>query len=87
MRRFRRSPVDLSRLPLMVARGLSDSAIARVFGCSREHVWDLRHRLGLASRHGLRRRTEIRARHAELDRLWSNLTLDEKVRLLLSAQS
>ena len=46
---YRHLHLDLSRLPL-VARGLSDRAIGRVLGCSRETVFNYRRRLGIASR-------------------------------------
>jgi len=82
----RGTKVDLGRLPLMIARGLSDRAIARVFGVSRDHVFDLRHRLGLPGRPCPNRRAEFRARHAELDRLWAGLALEEKVALLLRVE-
>jgi hypothetical protein len=86
---YRRVHLDLSRLAPMVARGLSDRAIGRVLGCSRETVLNYRRRLGIASpwrarRHEpVMRRAAIRARHAELDRLWARLSLDEKTGLLL----
>jgi hypothetical protein len=82
---YRRLHLDLTRLVPLVTRGLSDRAIGRVLGCSRETVFNYRQRLGIASswrarRHG---RAAIRARHAELDRLWGRLSLEEKVGLLL----
>jgi len=89
---YRHLHLDLSRLPLMVARGLSDRAIGRVLGCSRETVFNYRRRLGIASpwrarRHGaVMRRAANRARHAELDRLWVRLSVDEKADLLLSVR-
>ena len=89
---YRHLHLDLTRLPLMVARGLSDRAIGRVLGCSRETVFNYRRRLGIASpwrarRHGaVMRRAANRARHAELDRLWVRLSVDEKADLLLSVR-
>ena len=89
---YRHLHLDLSRLALMVARGLSDRAIGRVLGCSRETVFNYRRRLGIASpwrarRHGaVMRRAANRARHAELDRLWVRLSVDEKADLLLSVR-
>ena len=86
---YRRVHLDLIRLAPMVARGLSDRAIGRVLGCSRETVLNYRRRLGIASpwrarRHEpVMRRAAIRARHAELDRLWARLSLEEKTGLLL----
>jgi hypothetical protein len=86
---YRHLHLDLSRLPPIVARGLSDRAIGRVLGCCRETVFNYRHRVGIASpwrarrRDGVMRRAAIRARHAELDRLWARMSLDEKVGLLL----
>ena len=89
---YRHLHLDLSRLPPLVARGLSDRAIGRVLGCSRETVFNYRRRLGIASpwrarRHGaVMRRAAIRARHTELDRLWVRLSVDEKADLLLSVR-
>ena len=89
---YRHLHLDLSRLPPLVARGLSDRAIGRVLGCSRETVFNYRRRLGIASpwrarRHGaVMRRAANRARHAELDRLWVRLSVDEKADLLLSVR-
>jgi hypothetical protein len=89
---YRHLHLDLTRLPPLVARGLSDRAIGRVLGCSRDTIFDYRQSLGLASpwrarRHGaVMRRAAIRARHAELDRLWARLSVDEKADLLLSVR-
>ena len=89
---YRRVHLDLSRLPPLVARGLSDRAIGRVLGCSRDTIFDYRQSLGLASpwrarrRGAIMRRAAIRARHAELDRLWARLSVDEKADLLLSVR-
>jgi hypothetical protein len=80
--------LDLARLPVLVGRGLSDRAIGRVLGCSRWTVRKYRRHLGIRTTWGLKpdeatRRAAIRARHAELDRLWSRLSVDEKVGLLV----
>jgi len=89
---YRHLHLDLTRLPPMVGRGLSDRAIGRVLGCSRDTIFDYRQSLGLASpwrvrrRDGVMRRAAIRARHAELDRLWVRLSVDEKADLLLSVR-
>ena len=89
---YRHLHLDLSRLPPLVGRGLSDRAIGRVLGCSRDTIFDYRQSLGLAShwrvrrRDGVMRRAAIRARHAELDRLWARLSVDEKADLLLSVR-
>jgi hypothetical protein len=87
---YRRVHLDLSRLAPMVARGLSDRAIGRVLGCSRETVLNYRRRLGITSPWRARRRAAVRrrieARHAELDRLWARLSVDEKADLLLSVR-
>ena len=86
---YRHLHLDLSRLPPLVARGLSDRTIGRVLGCSRDTIFDYRQRLGIASPWRVRRRdavthrAAIRTRHAELDRLWARLSLDEKVYRLL----
>ena len=86
---YRHLHLDLSRLPLMVGRGLSDRAIGRVLGCSRDTIFDYRHRVGIASpwrirrRGAIMRRAGIRARHAELDRLWAKFSLEQKTALLL----
>jgi hypothetical protein len=89
---YRHLHLDLTRLPPLVARGLSDRAIGRVLGCSRDTIFDYRQLLGLASpwrarrRGAIMRRAAIRARHAELDRLWVRLSVDEKADLLLSVR-
>jgi hypothetical protein len=89
---YRHLHLDLSRLPPLVGRGLSDRAIGRVLGCSRDTIFDYRQSLGLASpwrvrrRDGVMRRAAIRARHAELDRLWARMSLDEKVARLLQTR-
>lgn len=82
---YRRLNLDLIRLSLLVTRGLSDRAIGRVLGCHRETVLNYRHRLNIPtcwpirrSQHGMHRR-----RHAELDRLWGRLSIDQKTALLL----
>jgi hypothetical protein len=79
--------VELSRLPILKARGLSDRAIGRALGCSRETVFHYRKVLGIRCMKwipGARRlrRIEDRACNAELDRLWARLSLDEKIALL-----
>jgi len=89
---YRHLHLDLSRLPPLVARGLSDRAIGRVLGCSRDTIFDYRQLLGIASpwrarrRGAIMRRAAIRARHAELDRLWARMSLDEKVARLLQTR-
>lgn len=80
---YRRLNLDLARLPLMVARGLSDRAMGRVLGCSRETIFNYRRRLGIASPWRGSRRTAVVAQHAALDRLWARLSLAEKAALLL----
>jgi hypothetical protein len=85
---YRHLHLDLASLPLMVGRGLSDRAIGRLLGCSRWTVLNRRRRLGIVSPwalmpDGATRRAAVRARHAELDRLWARLSLDEKVGRLL----
>lgn len=80
--------VDLSRLPVLKARGLSDQAIARIFHCSSRTVLNYRRRLGIGcTKWQIGRAEERRAREAELDRLWARLSLDEKLKLLLRAGS
>jgi len=86
----RRLNLDLPRLAQMVGRGFSDGAIGRVLGCSRETVLNYRRRLGIASPWGLTpnaatRRAAVRARHAQLDRLWARLSVAEKRERLLMA--
>jgi hypothetical protein len=85
---YRKLHLDFETLGRMHARALSDLAIGRVLGCSRQTIFNYRRRLGLASRWprregGRRRSLNLRARHAELDRLWARLSLAEKVALLL----
>jgi len=85
---YRRLSLDLPRLPLLVGRGLSDRAIGRILGCSRETILNYRWRLGITSPWGLTpnaatRRATVRARHAQLDRLWARLSVAEKTARLL----
>lgn len=79
---YRKLHLDFEALGRMHARALSDAAIARVLGCSRQTVLNYRRRLGLAS-HWPRRRTNLRLRHAPLDRLWARLSVEQKTALLL----
>jgi len=71
---------------MLKAQGLSDRAIGRLLGCSRETVFAYRKALGIQPSKWRTdagfRRMENAARNAELDRLWLRLTLDEKIGLL-----
>lgn len=82
---YRHLELDLSKLALMHARGLSDKAIGRVLRCSRGSIYNYRHSLGLGSKWGsqARRRAEVRIELAKLDALWARLPLEAKRRLLL----
>jgi hypothetical protein len=77
--------IDLGALPILKGRGLSDLAIAHMWHCSRRTIFNYRQRLGISpTKWRVSRRTERRAREAEIDRLWARLDLDEKIGLLLS---
>lgn len=82
---YRRLSLDFSRLAQMSARGLSDLAIARVLGCSRQTIFNYRRRLSLPASQRNARRRQFRARHAELNRLWARLSLAEKRATLIHA--
>jgi len=82
---YRRLNLDLPRLAQMSARGLSDAAIGRVLSCSRQTVFNYRHRVGLPASPRSTQRRRFRARHAQLDRLWARLSVAEKRARLLMA--
>jgi hypothetical protein len=50
-------------------------------------VFNYRHRLGLTTTWRAKHRASRRTRHAELDRLWARLSLEEKRSLLLQQQA
>jgi hypothetical protein len=77
---YRKLSIDNGRLVRLAGRGLSDQAIARLFGCCRATVLNHRAALGVSSTYG--RHIARRAQEAELDRLWGRLSLDEKITLL-----
>ena len=82
---YRRLSLDFSRLAEMWVRGLSDAAIARVLGCSRQTVFNYRHRPGFPASLLPTRRRQFLARHLELDGLWARLSIAEKRARLLMA--
>lgn len=83
---YRKLHLDFETLGRMHVRGLSDPAIGRVLGCSRQTVLNYRHRLGLASRYNRGRNHPCQADHQALDRIWARLSLEEKRGLLLQSK-
>lgn len=82
---YRKLHLDFEILRRMHVRGLSDPAIGRVLGCSRQTVFNYRHRFGLASRYNGGRNNPCPADHQALDRIWARLSLEQKTALLLQS--